>query len=106
MPSPECRVARLKKALAELGPFLPGSISQQFNVCGNPTCRCKDPQNPRRHGPYYQLSFTVNGRSSTRFIKPAELSEARRRIRRFKRFKRLNARLVEAYLALARSQGL
>ena len=99
-------IGTIKRSLQELGPFLPGSISQQFNVCGNPTCRCKDPKNPQRHGPYYQLSFTVNGRSSTRFIKPAELPEARRRIRRFKRFKLLNARLVEAYIALARSQGL
>jgi hypothetical protein len=99
-------IGTIKRSLQELGPFLPGSISQQFNVCGNPTCRCKDPKNPQRHGPYYQLSFTVNGRSSTRFIKPAELSEARRRLHRFKRFKLLNARLVDAYLALARSQGL
>ena len=102
----ERTIRHIREQLDRLEPFLPGSISQQFNVCGNPSCRCKDPKNPQRHGPYYQLSFTVNGRSSTRFIKPAELPEARRRIRRFKRFKLLNARLVEAYIALARSQGL
>ena len=102
----ERAIETIQRSLQRLGPFLPGSISQQFNVCGNPTCRCKDPKNPKRHGPYYQLSFTVNGRSSTRFIKLAELGEARRRIRRFQRFKRLNVRLIEAYIALARSQGL
>lgn len=102
----ERTIRRIQEQLDRLEPFLPGSISQQFNVCGNPSCRCKDPKNPKRHGPYYQLSFTVNGRSSTRFIKPAELPEARRRIRRFKRFKLLNAQLVEACIALARSQGL
>lgn len=102
----ERRIQTIRRSLEELGPFLPGSISRQFNVCGNPSCRCKDPKNPKRHGPYYQLSFTVNGRSSTRFIKPCELSEARRRIQRFQRFKILNIRLVEAYIALARSQGL
>lgn len=102
----ERKIETIQRSLQNLGPFLPGSISKQFNVCGNPTCRCKDPKNPKRHGPYFQLSYTVNGRSSTRFIKPAELPEARRRLRRFKRFKLLNARLVEAYLALARAQGL
>lgn len=100
------RVERIKNQLSRLEPFLPGSISRQFNVCGNPSCRCKDPKNPQRHGPYYQLSYTVNGRSSTRFIKPHELAEARRRIRRFRLFKRLNAQLVDAYLALARTQSL
>lgn len=102
----ERQVQRLKEQLYRLGPFLPGSISKQYNVCGNPSCRCKDPKRPRRHGPYYQLSYTVNGRSSTRFVKEAELAEARRRVRRFKSFKLLNARLVEAHLRLAREQGL
>ena len=64
----------LKAELAALGPVLPGSISRQWNVCGKPGCRCKDPKRPRRHGPYYQLSFTVAGRSSTLFLKPDELS--------------------------------
>jgi hypothetical protein len=96
----------IKKQLRELGAFLPGSLSKQYNVCGNPTCRCKDPKHPRRHGPYWQLSFTVNGRSSTRFIKPDELAEARLRLRRFKRFKALNARLTEAYIKLSRAENL
>ncbi|MEK7993132.1 MAG: DUF6788 family protein [Planctomycetota bacterium] len=102
----ELAIRRIKEQLNRLEPFLPGSISKQFNVCGNPTCRCKDPKHPQRHGPYFQLSYTVNGRSSTRFIKTHELDEARRRLRRFRLFKRLNARLVDAYIALARKQGL
>ncbi|MGC9328602.1 MAG: DUF6788 family protein [Candidatus Hinthialibacter sp.] len=27
----------------------PGALSQQYNVCGNPRCRCKDPQHPQKH---------------------------------------------------------
>ncbi|MEI8079374.1 MAG: DUF6788 family protein [bacterium] len=102
----ESNVQRIKYRLHRLGPFLPGSISRQFNICGNPGCRCKNPRNPKRHGPYYQLSYTANGRSSTRFVKKTELAEARRRLDRFRRFKRLNAQLLDAYLELARKQGL
>ena len=102
----ERNVQQIKDQLYRLEPFLPGGISKQYNVCGNPSCKCKDPKSPKRHGPYYQLSYTVNGRSSTRFVKESELAEARRRIQRFKKFKVLNARLVEAHLRLARKQGL
>jgi hypothetical protein len=99
-------VAEVKRALAALGPVLPGSISKQWNVCGKPGCKCKDPKHPQRHGPYYQLSFTVGGRSSTLFLKPEELAEARQRVRRYRRFRELNMQLVMAYVALARSHGV
>ena len=99
-------VAEVKASLDTLGPVLPGSISKQWNVCGKPGCKCKDPDRPQRHGPYYQLSFTVAGRSSTMFLKPEELAEARRCLRRYRRFKDLNAQLVIAYVAQARRRGV
>jgi len=104
MRSPSVR--EVKQALDALGPVLPGSISKQWNVCGKPGCRCKDPDRPQRHGPYYQLSFTVAGRSSTLFLKPEELAVARQCIRRYRRFRELNAQLVRAYVAQARRDGV
>lgn len=99
-------VKQIQKALAALGPVLPGSISEQWNVCGKEGCRCKDPQRPRRHGPYIQLSFTVRGRSSTLFVKPEEVRTARRYVRNYQRFKALNAELALAYVAAAREGGI
>jgi hypothetical protein len=99
-------IAQIREALDSLGPVLPGSISKQWNVCGKPGCRCKDPKNPRRHGPYYQLSFTVAGRSSTLFLKAEELALARQCLRRYRRFRDLNAQLVEAYVTQARHGGV
>lgn len=101
----ERKVDQLKGKLAKLGPMLPGSISEQWNVCGTPGCRCKDAKNPQKHGPYYQLSFTVGGKSSTMFIKKEALAEARRRIKRYQQFKALCGDLVHAYVALARRTG-
>ena len=52
------RIEKIKAELEGLGGMHPGSISEQYNVCGTPGCRCKDKKNPQKHGPYYQLSFT------------------------------------------------
>jgi hypothetical protein len=100
------KVEQLMSKLTKLGPMLPGSISEQWNVCGTPGCRCKDAKSPLKHGPYYQLSYTVGGKSSTMFVKKADLPEARRRIKRYQQFKALCADLVHAYVALARKAGL
>ena len=99
-------VAEVKAAIQALGPVLPGSISKQWNVCGKPGCRCKNPDRPQRHGPYYQLSFTVAGHSSTLFLKPEELAVARQCIRRYRRFRELNTQLVTAYVTRARRDGV
>lgn len=101
----ERKVEHLRARLAKLGPTLPGSISEQWNVCGTPGCRCKDAKNPVKHGPYYQLSFTVGGKSSTMFIKKEDLPEALRRIKRYQQFKDLCRDLVHANVALARKTG-
>jgi hypothetical protein len=104
--TPEQRIERLLGKLHDLGPMLPGSISEQWNVCGTLGCACKAAKNPVKHGPYYQLSFSVKGRSSTMFIKPENVVEARRRIKRYKQFKELSFELVQANVDLARVNGL
>ncbi len=98
-------VEQLKRKLLNLGPVLPGSISEQWNVCGTPGCKCKDSVNPQKHGPYYQLSFSVRGRSSSMFIRKEDIAEARRRVKRYQDFKRLNMDLVQAYVDMIRSDG-
>ncbi len=101
----ERTMQRIKTQLVELGPVLPGSLSEQWNVCGTSGCRCKALQNPKKHGPYHQLSFTVGCKSSTLFIKKEDLAEVRRRITRYHQFKALTTDWVHACIALARTQG-
>lgn len=100
------RILRIKDALSSLGPVLPGSISTQWNVCGKAECRCKDPKKPQKHGPYYQLSFTVDGKSSTMFVKKADLKQLRECSRRYRHFRKLNNELLKAYIQWARNGGL
>lgn len=99
------RVQELRKNLARLGPMLPGSISQQWNVCGKPGCRCKDPVDPKKHGPYHQLSYTVAGRSSTVFLRPEQVPEVRRAIKCYAQYKELTRDLLLGYVEQLREFG-
>ena len=76
----EQRIQQIKAELAALGEMRPGSLSRQYNVCGKPNCRCKDPQNPQRHGPCYQLSWVHRGKSLTQFIRQPFLTKVRAQI--------------------------
>lgn len=106
MKKEEKRIRQVKDTLYNLGPMLPGSISTQWNVCGKAGCKCKDPQRPQKHGPYYQLSFTVEGKSSSVFIKKDVLPAVRSSIKRYKQFRKLNNTLVNAYVQWVRNGGL
>jgi len=84
----EGKIERIKRELAALGDLRPGSLSEQYNVCGNPNCRCKeDPA--KRHGPYYQISFTRKGRSRTKFVKRPHLSDVKKQLKNYARLRNL-----------------
>lgn len=94
--------AKIQLILAELGEMRPGSISRQYNVCGNQKCRCKDPENPKKHGPYYQLSYTHKGKSTTEFVKKEMLSEAKQQIENFREFKKLTEEWIDLSVKIAK----
>ncbi len=96
------RIHSIKGQLAGLGDMRPGSLSLQYNVCGKPGCRCKDPKHPRRHGPYYQLSWVHQGQSTTQFIRRPYLPEVKAQLATFKKFRRLTDQWVTLSLRLAK----
>ena len=88
------RIATLKAQLMALGDLRPGSLSEQYNVCGTAGCQCKaDP--PRKHGPYYQVSFTWQGRSTSQFVRREHVATVRRHLRNYERLRTL----VEQWIA-------
>jgi hypothetical protein len=97
-------LARLQRQLRELGPLHPGTISEQYNVCGRPGCHCKDPHNPQRHGPYYQLSFTWRGKGSTRFLRPEQVKPMRRKVANYKRLRELMNEWVQLEIERERAE--
>ena len=61
----------LAAELAELGFILPGSLVSRTTSCGKPGCRCQaDP--PQRHGPYYQWSRAIAGKTISHRLNEAE----------------------------------
>jgi hypothetical protein len=91
----QARIDEIKQRLVDLGEMRPGSLSEQYNVCGNPGCRCKDPKNPKKHGPYYQLSYTHQGKSTTEFVKKDKVREVKRQLRNYRTFKKLTEEWVD-----------
>ena len=102
----EQRIQRIKTALASLGDMRPGSLSKQYNVCGKAGCCCKDPQNPQRHGPYYQLSWVHRGKSTTQFIRRPFLPQVRAEIATYNRFRKLTEQWVNLGLRIAQAKLL
>jgi hypothetical protein len=55
---------RLLTQLQEIGLFRRGTLLSVTNVCGTPTCRCHA-QPPKPHGPYWQWTRKVQGKTVT-----------------------------------------
>ena len=88
------QIERVKGQLAALGDLRPGSLSTQYNVCGTPGCRCKATP-PEKHGPYYQVSFTRKGKSSSKFVRKEDLNTVRRELKNYEVMKTLVDRWIE-----------
>ena len=95
----EGRIQRIKAKLSELGELRPGVLSEQYNVCGTPGCRCKATP-PEKHGPYYQLSWSRKRKSATRFVRRPELRAVRAQIKNYRRLQQLIDEWVEASLEI------
>lgn len=90
----ERQIEKVKCDLAVLGDLRPGSLSTQYNVCGSPGCRCKASP-PEKHGPYYQVSFTRKGKSSSKFVKKKDLPAIRKQLKNYERMKLLMDRWID-----------
>jgi hypothetical protein len=73
----ERRIGRIKKALLEIGPMRPGSLTRQY----------KDPQH--QTGAYWQISYTRQMKSRTEYVRKEYVKEVRRQTATHKQFKRL-----------------
>jgi len=100
----ERQISQIKKQLVDLGPLHPGSLSQQYNVCGKPGCRCKALPNPRRHGPYYKISYVFRGRFTSRFVAHDQVKAVRTELANYKRLRKLIDAWVELALRLSKEK--
>ena len=54
----------LAARLGQIGFAVSGSITRRYTYCGKPGCRCQASP-PQPHGPYYQLTRKVAGKTVT-----------------------------------------
>ncbi|MCG2810675.1 MAG: hypothetical protein L6428_04340 [Candidatus Aminicenantes bacterium] len=85
----EKQIQKIKDEIITIGELRPGSLSKQYNVCGNPSCKCKDPNNPKKHGPYYQISYCRKGKSSSAFVRSESLADVEMQLANYKRLMEL-----------------
>jgi hypothetical protein len=78
----EKRIDRIQSELVNIDAMRPGSLTRQY----------KDPK--KQTGAYYQLSYTLDMRSRTEYIRKEWVSEIRRQIKQYRRYKQLNAEWV------------
>lgn len=86
----ENRIKKIKSALTEIGEMRPGCLTEQY----------KDPVN--KTGAYYQLSYTLNMKSRTDYIRKGYVKIIRRQVENYKKFKQLNEEWIR--LSIERSK--
>lgn len=106
----EQRLQSLKEDLLEIGPFRRGTILHHHVRCGNPGCRCHaDP--PQLHGPYYDWTRKVKGKTVTRRVSEEQaqllqqwIANARRLDEILADMKEVSERITEPLFQAARQR--
>ena len=82
----------LQDQIRRLGFIAPGSVLERYTVCGTPSCRCHaDP--PTRHGPYFQYTRKVDGKTLTRRLTPEQADRYREWIANRRRLDQLTEQM-------------
>ncbi|HET9973027.1 MAG TPA: DUF6788 family protein [Streptosporangiaceae bacterium] len=100
LPELERRREELYRELSRVGDFRPGSLNEVRRKCGKPNCACAAPDHPG-HGPQYNLTRKVGGRTRARHLRPGpELDKARREAAGYQRFRELVGQVTEVNEAI------
>jgi hypothetical protein len=67
----ERRYRELAEQLAGIGLISSGTVTRRYTRCATPGCRCHA-EPPQRHGPYYQWTTKVDGKTVTRRLTATE----------------------------------
>ena len=85
---------RIQQEFVSVGDLRPGSLTRRFLQCGKPRCRCRR-DGATGHGPYWSLTFKVQGKTVTRSIPKTAVERTREQIAEHRRFRALAAEFVD-----------
>ena len=97
----EHQIERIKRELTNLGPMRPGALSKQYADCQKRGCASVDPINPKKHWPFFQLSYTRAGKSTARVVRPGHVAQIKKKQAAYKRFRDLTQKWVTLELTLS-----
>jgi hypothetical protein len=89
------RLERSRAGVGDLGFVLRGTLASYYTTCGKPSCRCQqDPAD--RHGPYFQWTTKVDGKTRTVRLKPDDIALYREAVANGQRLEKLIANWMAA----------
>jgi len=84
---------QLKQQLLALGLVRPGSLVRRYMPCGKPGCRCMA-KPPVLHGPYYQWTYRLRGKTLTKRLNAAQAAQCEVWIQNYRKLRALSRRIV------------
>jgi len=84
----ERRYRQLAAQLAEVGFISSGSVTRRYTKCGTAGCKCHDDP-PQPHGPYYQWTAKIDGKTVTRRLTAQEATMYKEWIANDRRMRKL-----------------
>ena len=96
----ERRRAELFGLMAQVGDFRRGALNAVWRKCGKPNCACAQPGH-RGHGPQYNLTRRVGGKTVTVHLKPGpQLGRVELEVAEHRRFQDLITEVSEVSEAI------
>jgi len=84
----------LLKEIQTIGDMRRGTLIERYIPCGRKGCRCTRPGN-KGHGPKYSLTYKVEGKTITEYIRADQVKQVREQVANHQRFRTLYRKLVE-----------
>ena len=97
---------RLRRELAQIDDFLPGSLQEMHRKCGKPNCRCATDDTAKHVS--WAIARRVKDKVVYRAVPPGALAETRRLVAEYQRFRALTKALsdINEKLCAARLPGV
>jgi hypothetical protein len=94
----------LYQELSQVGDFRRGSLNEVWRKCGKVNCACVQPGHPG-HGPQYNLTRSVGGKTVARHLRPGpELEKIRREVAEYERFRALIGQVSDVSEAICEAR--
>lgn len=99
------KMKEMARELTAPEPMLAGTVTAQAITCGNPSCACMAPVNPRKHT-CHKLTWTENGKTKGMTLRKSEVGFATAMTESCRRVSRLALAAGREVSALAREHGV